>query len=246
MNASTTEETGEIRAIGAKHGFSEEATRVMASAVAAGRGSQAQFDHPEFGGMGQWSSGGMTMIGDMFNATLKDRVAALASELSRNVGDATSGHGDAPARGGSSISTPTSWWPEELGRPSSSGGQNGQLYAVFPDRARLAVQRDGKVTVFDTRDYRIGGASQQQGSTSSLTFSTQNGSIDLDDLKKVGAEPDQAKEGAGDRGAGDSSDAHGRANDIPAKIRQLAELRDDGHLTQAEFDARKSKLLDSL
>ncbi|MEQ1672138.1 MAG: SHOCT domain-containing protein, partial [Hyphomicrobium sp.] len=51
-------------------------------AVSAGYGSQAQFNHYEFGGMGQWSSGGMVMIGDMFNNNLKGRVSALAQDLS--------------------------------------------------------------------------------------------------------------------------------------------------------------------
>lgn len=63
------------------HGFSVEAVEAMLHAVAAGHGSQAQFNHPEFGGMGQWSSGGMIMIGDMFNNALAGRVATLASAL---------------------------------------------------------------------------------------------------------------------------------------------------------------------
>ena len=44
-------------------------------------GSQAQFNHPDLGGMGQWSGGGMIMIGDMFNQGLKHRVDALCNEL---------------------------------------------------------------------------------------------------------------------------------------------------------------------
>lgn len=56
--------------------------RVMLAALVAGHGSQAQFNHPELGGLGQWSRGGMLMIGDMFNNGLKARVDALASDLS--------------------------------------------------------------------------------------------------------------------------------------------------------------------
>lgn len=67
--------------IARRHGFSSDAVTVMLLAVASGYGNQAQFNHPEFGGMGQWSSGGMVMIGDMFNNALKGRVAALAQEL---------------------------------------------------------------------------------------------------------------------------------------------------------------------
>jgi hypothetical protein len=36
----------------------------------------AQFDHPDLGGMGQWTAGGMTMIGDMFNAGLNPGLEA--------------------------------------------------------------------------------------------------------------------------------------------------------------------------
>ena len=64
-----------------RHRFSAEAVTAMLMAVVAGGGSKAQFDHPEFGGMGQWSQGGMTMIGDMFNNALKARVDGLCAEL---------------------------------------------------------------------------------------------------------------------------------------------------------------------
>lgn len=49
------------------------------------------------------------------------------------------------------------WWPDGLGQPASSGGQNGTRYAFFPDHRRLAVERDGKVTLYDSGDHRIGG-----------------------------------------------------------------------------------------
>jgi hypothetical protein len=41
--------------------------RTLLFAVSAGGGTLAQFDHAELGGSGQWMSGGMTMVGDMFN-----------------------------------------------------------------------------------------------------------------------------------------------------------------------------------
>jgi hypothetical protein len=65
-----------------RHGFSSDAVLCMLLAVSAGYGNQAQFNHPEFGGMGQWSMGGMIMIGDMFNNYLKGRVDSLCRELS--------------------------------------------------------------------------------------------------------------------------------------------------------------------
>ena len=65
-----------------RHGFGADAVAVMLDAVMNGNGSLAQFSHHEFGGSGQWMRGGMIMIGDMFNNTLKGRINALCSELS--------------------------------------------------------------------------------------------------------------------------------------------------------------------
>jgi hypothetical protein len=54
----------------------------MLDAVMNGNGGMAQFSHPEFGGSGQWMRGGMTMVGDMFNNGLKNRVDSLCYDLS--------------------------------------------------------------------------------------------------------------------------------------------------------------------
>lgn len=70
-----------VREAAQRHGFSEDAVLTMLRALSAGYGTQAQFNHYEFGGMGQWSAGGMLMIGDMFNNQLKGRIASLAQEL---------------------------------------------------------------------------------------------------------------------------------------------------------------------
>ena len=64
-----------------RHGVSLDGALVLLDALARGNGRQAQFNHPDLGGMGQWSQGGMIMIGDMFNQGLKYRVDALCNEL---------------------------------------------------------------------------------------------------------------------------------------------------------------------
>jgi hypothetical protein len=171
------------RRIAERHGFGAEAGRVMALAIAAGRGSMAQFDHPELGGMGQWTRGGMVMIGAMFDDALKARVRALADELA-GAAAAGAAPSDPPKRGDTSRAF-ARWWPDALGEPASSGAQNGQRYAVFPDLRRLAVEREGRIAVYDTGDHRIGGASQQQGSASDLAFSSQHGTVRLGDLPTV-------------------------------------------------------------
>jgi hypothetical protein len=78
------------------------------------------------------------------------------------------------------------WWPDDLGSPSSSGAQNDVRYAFFPDKQRLAIQRDGKTELYDSGDHRISGVAQQQGTGQSLTFSSQNGNVKLEELTKAG------------------------------------------------------------
>src|ERR1700730_18365492 len=77
------------------------------------------------------------------------------------------------------------WWPDELGPPSSSGSQNSMRYAFFPKARRLLIEKQGKLTTYDSGDHQISGM-QQSGETSSLTFTSQNGAVRLDELKKVG------------------------------------------------------------
>lgn len=71
--------------IALRHGFSADAVLSMLNSVIDGNGSMAQFNHPEFAGSGQWMRGGMIMLSDMFNNTLKGRVDALCGELSNLV-----------------------------------------------------------------------------------------------------------------------------------------------------------------
>ena len=64
-----------------RHGVGSDAGAALLCALELGNGAQAQFNHPDLGGMGQWSQGGMIMIGDMFNQGLKHRVDALCREI---------------------------------------------------------------------------------------------------------------------------------------------------------------------
>lgn len=191
-----------------RHGVSFGAVEHLLMAVMAGQGNQAQFNHPDLGGMGQWSLGGMTMVGDMFNNSLKARVDALCTELS-NLVRSTSGLMQASSSfqsqsqgggygnqqnwsngGGTSLFVPGSvssgnWWPQDLGFPASTGAQNNLRYAFFPATRRLAIDLGGSVTVYDTGDHSIGGFSQQQGGDQSLTFTSQYGLVRVADLPIV-------------------------------------------------------------
>jgi hypothetical protein len=77
------------------------------------------------------------------------------------------------------------WWPGDLGHPSTTGSQNGLRYAFFADRHRLLIEQDGKLTTYDSGDHHISGVSQQVKQDQRVAFTSQNGSINLDDLKQV-------------------------------------------------------------
>ena len=202
-----------LKEIAERNGFSEGAARAMADAIRSGGGSMAQFSHPELGGMGQWSRGGMLMISAMNDHDLKARVGRLAEEIA--AGGVTGGGGSRPesaanssspwaqtgslndnrAPGDESDSAPPAasngnsgqWWPGDLGSPSSSGAQNGVRYAAFPSSRRLAIEEGGKVSLYDTGDHQISGVSQSQsgGGAGSLRFTSQKGDVDLQSLTRV-------------------------------------------------------------
>ncbi|GBD50075.1 SHOCT domain-containing protein [Methylopila sp. Yamaguchi] len=272
MQTSPTDEGSRvISEIAQRHGFSLEAGRAMVAALESGAGAMAQFSHHELGGMGQWSRGGMLMIGDMFNNGLKARVGALADDLAVAMGGGAI-PAPRPAPGQSSAGF-ANWWPEALGDPSATGAQNGRRYAVFPGTRRLAIERDGQVRTYDTGDHNIGGAGQQQGSVDSLSFSTDRGSIGVHDLREVDASatsapehaPQSPEDGQQQPAASQTfttqpssapvapTQAEAARAPAPMKereggdpielIRKLAALKDAGALTEDEFQAKKVELL---
>lgn len=193
-----------IAGIAQRYGIAFESAKMMLDAVARGGGSMAQFNLPEFGGSGQWMRGGMTMIGDMFNNSLKATVDNLCWELSnllanqpgimapvmqsqsQSQGGGTTGEGVSLFVQQSS-SQSGGWWPSGLGNPSATGAQNSVRYAYFPNSRRLAIDFGGRVEVFDTLDHNIQGFGQQQGGDASLTFSSQHGVVRVDALPRVTA-----------------------------------------------------------
>lgn len=200
-----------VNDIAQRHGFSTQAVESMLQSVINGNGGMAQFNHPEFGGGGQWMSGGMTMIGDMFNGYLKGRVDNLCSELARLIRQQPdlmrSGSFQSQSQNGShqfngsggnygnvngsessnsnSLFAPAApdWWGADLRWPNSTGGQNNMRYAYFAQARRLAIDIAGQVTVYDTLDHQIGGVSQQSGN--SVSFSSQYGYVNLSQLPVV-------------------------------------------------------------
>ena len=251
-----------IQDLAQRYGVSTDAVITMIYAVMNGNGTMAQFSHPELGGAGQWMQGGMTMVGDMFNHGLKSTVDGLCGEISRQLMNqpgsfqpAQSQHpSSGPQSSGSNLFVSPAaaghWWPGNLGSPSASGGQNNVRYAVFPEAHRLAVEIDGRTTVYDTLDHQIGGVSQQQGGNDALTFASQYGTLGVDSLPIVsGGGYGQSQQNflAPAQNFAEPPAAAARPNDdVFAKIERLADLRQKGILTDQEFNAKKQELLSQI
>jgi len=270
-----------IDGIAQRYGYSTEAVLSMLQSVINGNGSMAQFNHPEFAGSGQWMRGGMTMVSDMFNNNLKNTINNLCSELAQLVAtqpdlirsgsfqsqsqggqQQNSYSGGAPvsgvaSSGASLFVAPASgsgdWWGPDLRWPNSTGAQNGVRYAYFAQARRLAIEVNGRVTIYDTLDHQIGGFSQQQSYGGSLSFNSQYGLIDVARLPVVSVDgvaqvPDASQ--AASSAPAPATAAAQPANpgmvgdlDIFATIDKLAELRSRNILTDAEFETKKAELL---
>jgi hypothetical protein len=265
-----------IEDIARRHQVSVDAVKAMLEALVRGGGTMAQFSHPEFGGSGQWLTGGMTMVGDMFNNALKAKVDALASELSallaneppsgavfaataQSQSQSGGGSGVLPIFAGSASQSGSDWWPGDLGVPSSVGAQNETRYAYFPDKRRLALHRGGRVEVLDTGEHLISGFGQQQGSGDNLTLSSQLGTVSLETLRRIAGEDGGRAHDASRsafHGAGPAADAAaepakvaGQPSDpaaILSLIEKLGELHDKGLISAEEFAAKKTELLSRL
>jgi hypothetical protein len=113
-------EEGFISRVSIRHSISPDAVHTILRALRSGSGTMAQFSHPDFGGMSQWSSG-MTMVGDMFNTGLKAKLDAICTELAAYVAETPSTYRDRGREDGEvsyqSSRQRSNWWPGNLGTP---------------------------------------------------------------------------------------------------------------------------------
>ena len=273
MHEFTPEGQRIIAEIAQRHGVSADAVLTLLRALVVGHGTMAQFNHPELGGMGQWTQGGMTMVGNMFDHGFKARVDALCTELAALLrdrpfimtaaGSQTSHWSSAPGvslfDAGAGLPAGM-WWPSELGEPSSAGSQNDLRYAIFPAVRRLATEVSGQIALYDTGDHLISGVSQQQGADQTLTFVSQHGLVRLRDLPVVDAgrrssTPDMPLKAAASGpepfasvapGVASPKPPQGSSEDVFARLERLAGLHKKGVLTDEEFAAKKAELLDRI
>jgi hypothetical protein len=264
MESLTPEGLRIVGDIARRHGVSLDAAVSVIGALKEGNGRQAQFNHPDLGGMGQWSQGGMTMVGDMFNHALKNRVDALCAELARLLMTQPSliAAGQSQSQGertgvslfAAGAGSASQWWPAELGSPASTGAQNDMRYAFFPATHRLAIQHDGRVSLYDTGEHRLSGFSQQQSGDRSLTFMSQFGLVRVADLplaQPADRPPDSPRAAAAEPQRPEPAPpppppAPPATDDILTTIERLAELRKKDILTEEEFSAKKTELLSRL
>ncbi len=270
-----------VQELSSRFGVSTDAVTHMLLAVHHGNGSMAQFNHPEFGGSGQWMWGGMTMVSDLFNHQLKSLVDGLCNDLSNALashqsvpfsgsfqsqsqsgsGSQAQGAGQIAGRNSLFVPDPQSeWWPKHLGRPSAIGSQNNVRYAYFADGRRLAVSTGGPAWVYDTQDHQIGGFGQQQGGGSSITFTSQYGTVNLSSLPVVWRDgatvqnrPSQAPVFVATGAAAAqpvtqpaSSSPPERAEDAIALLEKLGQLKEKDYITEEEYQAKKSDILNRI
>jgi hypothetical protein len=247
-----------VQQLSQRFGVSTDAVKTLLAAVNSGGGSMAQFYVPELGGGGQWMRGGMTMVGDMFNSGLQATVSGLCAALSELLASMQVYPPLPPGQGGSGGWGSNNWWPGDLGSPSSTGGQNDVRYAYFPGARRIALQRNGQVTLYDTLDHQIGGVQQQQGGyPGSLSFSSQFGTFTVDSLPQLSPAPapapmpDYSNQYSAPAPAPYVAPAPGPASggsyagseEIFQALEKLGKLAQNGVLTDEEFRAKKAELL---
>ena len=267
MKALTNTGRQYIEELAAKYNVKNETVESLLEAVIKGNGSMAQFNVPELGGSGQWMKGGMTMVGDRFNSSLKATVSSICNELSGLVTsqvlyeDSGDDKSQTPSTHKTSLASDNagSSWPSVFGNPTSSGSQNNFRYAYFAPVRRLVIEENGKRAIYDTKHHKITGVSQQQGAGNSYTFTSQDGPVDLASLELISEPSTQTQptpeiaydvtsnadlRSSTDRSPADRSAAdHSPQDIIIATIEKVNVLFEKGQISEEEFKAKKQELL---
>lgn len=251
MKALTKEGDGKIEDIAARYSLSKDSVLSLLEAVVNGNAMMAQFNVPELGGSGQWMKGGMTMVGDMFNRSLKITVDQLCTELANLVSTEIifDVSGSKPKKEITEADKP---WPAIFGKPTTSGSQNNFRYAYFAPVRRLVIESNGNRAIYDTKHHEVFGVSQQQGAQQSFVITSQDGPIDLSSLSLI-SEPEILTKSTPEHQY-DMISSSGLKEIQPASlediilvtIEKLSVLLEKGHITEEEFKAKKAELLGRL
>lgn len=256
MKTLTTEGQKKIDDIASRYELSEDSVLAMLKAVINGNATMAQFNIPELGGSGQWMKGGMTMVGDMFNRSLKITVDQLCTELAQLVSTEILFEEPAEQTIESKNGVSDKPWPAVFGNPTASGSQNNFRYAYFGPVHRLVIEQNGNRAIYDTKHHQISGVSQQQGSGQSYLLTSQDGPIDISTLPLI-SEPgnltqetpgltyDVVKSPGWNEKENNSKPilAPISEDSIFSTIEKLSGLFEKGHITEEEYKAKKAELL---
>jgi hypothetical protein len=206
----TSNQQQQLQILAERYNVDLASVQALLDALKQGNGRMAQFNIPALGGLGQWMQGNMVMLSDMFNNNLKNTVNNLSNELVKFIDDngllaptdgshpethasqtqsQTDASGKTKTQTSGQAANANTWWPTSWGAPAATGSQNGTEYAVFPAKQRLAIKTNGDVKLYDTGDNQISGVSQYQsnGSLGTVMFTSQKGTLKVDDLPKVAA-----------------------------------------------------------
>ena len=253
MKSLTKEGQQAIDEIAGRYDLKVQSVETLVNAVIRGNGTMAQFNIPELGGSGQWMKGGMTMVGDMFNNSLKSKVDKLCTELSELVSSKVIFEEPSDSATTVKPNSSSSSWPSVFGSPTSSGSQNNFKYAYFAPVKRLVIEEDGQRKIYDTKHHQISGVSQQQGSGRSYQFTTQDGPVDLNSLALIsepGELPQETPPMAYDVSHGSvghiDTPSQSPQDIIIATIEKVNLLFERGQITEEEFKAKKQELLEKL
>jgi hypothetical protein len=259
MKALTNEGQQIVEDIAAKYNLQTATVESLMNAIISGNGTMAQFNIPELGGSGQWMKGGMTMVGDMFNSSLRSTVEKLCGELSNVVStkllfEETTDISEKKQQINSGFSANSdSSWPSVFGNPTASGSQNNFKYAYFAPVKRLVIEENGKQTIYDTKHHSITGISQQQGSGNSHRFTSQDGPVDLSSLAVISEPsgqtqptPEIAYDVTSTADLRTENQGHSPQDIIIATIEKVNMLFEKGQITEEEFKAKKQELLAKL
>ncbi|MCD2453242.1 SHOCT domain-containing protein [Methylicorpusculum oleiharenae] len=137
------------------------------------------------------------------------------------------------------------WWPAGLQFPNSTGSQNNVRYAYFATIHRLAIEANGHVTLYDTLDHQIGGFSQQQSVGGSITFTSQYGLVDVNNLPVISIDnnPVQPESAPVYTNEAVNMQPINLEGDIFATLEKLADLKSKGIVTENEYNSKKAELL---
>ena len=113
-------------------------------------------------------------------------------------------------------------------------------YAYFPAQRRLAIAVHGDLRLYDTLDHQVSGVSQQQGPGRTVTFTSEQGVMDVATLPLMASSRVERPAAAPPPAP---AVAPAPAIDICATLERLAALRHQGILSEAEFTAKKAELL---